>query len=438
MSNRSGLRAFYVIWAGQVVSAIGSRLSTFALSIWVLRSTGSVTQFAFTYLAMDLPVLLVSPLAGALADRRDRRRIMIACCAASALATFTLAALLAANRLHMWQVYGGVALISMCNGFHSPSFLASVPLLASQEQLPRVNGLVQTGNAIATIVGPLLAGVLVNCIDLAGVLGVDAASFLVALAGLAIARIPGAPRRAHPAEGSLAKAAAAGWRHVSGHRGLVELLCLEGMGNFVFSVAGVLITPLLLSFSNPAQVGLQFAIGGVGLLLGGLLVTAFGSPERKMPAILVLTFVCGLFLALHGVAASFALAAIAGFFMFLTFPVSAALNTSIWQTKVPPALHGRCFAMRQMLANALIPVGYCIAGPLAEHVFEPLLVPDGRLAGSLGSIIGTGPGRGTAFLFVVLGGVTMLSAVIARGRAGIRAVDAMPDCLAIAQTDRTH
>jgi len=429
MSRFAGLRDFLMIWAGQLVSAIGSRLSSFALGIWVLRSTGSTTQFALIYIAMDIPLLFVSPFAGALVDRWDRRRLMIACDSICAITSLVLAGLLATEHLAIWQVYIGVGLMSLCTAFHSPAFSASIPLLASAEQLPRVNGMVQTGNAAASIIGPLVAGALVSLISLHGVLAVDALTFLVAVGALLAAGIPGPPRTAHQMEASLLGEAAIGWRYVHERKGLLGLLLLDGFKGFVFAIASVLITPLLLTFADPAQVGLQYAVSGCGLLLGGLAVTTFGAPERRARGILWMTFICGIFLAMHGLRPSYLLVVGAGLVMFVTFPMGAVMNASLWQRKVPADLQGRCFAIQQVLANGATPLGFALAGILSEQVFEPLLIKDGVLAASIGQWIGVGPGRGIGLMFILLGVMLMVAAAIAASVSAIRRTDDLPDAV---------
>ena len=430
MNQLKGLRDFLVIWAGQMISTIGSRLSSFAMGIWVLRTTGSTTQFAMIYLAMDVPLILVAPFAGAMVDRWDRRRVMIVCDSLCGATTLALVALLASQHLAIWHIYVGVGVMSLCTAFHGPAFQASIPLLAGEAQLPRVNGMVQTGNAVASIVGPLLAGVMVSLISLHGVLAVDAATFALAAGALVLARIPQPPRAEQKEPESVLKEAAIGWRYIHERRGLLGLLVLDGLKGFVFSFAAVLITPLLLSFSDPALVGVQYAISGAGLLLGGLAMTAFGAPKKRVPGILALTFVCGLFLAIHGLRPSYLLVAGAGFIMFLTLPAGAVLNTTLWQTKVPPELQGRCFSLQQVLANAASPLGFGLAGLLSERVFEPLMNVGGPLAGSVGTVIGTGPGRGIGLMFIVLGLLMMAAAALAASVAAIWRVDELPDAVA--------
>ncbi|MBJ7310431.1 MFS transporter [Rugamonas sp. CCM 8940] len=435
VAKLAGLRNFLLIWFGQLVSGVGSRLSAFALGIWVLQSTGSTTRFALIFVAMAVPALLVSPLAGALVDRWDRRRVMLGCELLSAATMLTLAALLAFDQLALWHIYAGVGLSSLANAFLAPAYSASIPLLATREQLSRVNGLVQTGAAVAQVAGPLLAGVLVSSISLYGVLLVDAASFLTGAVALAFARVPRPPRAA-PAEGdSLWREAGEGWRYVRSRGGLLGLLSVFGINNFLFGIASIAITPLVLSFADPAMLGLQMGLGGAGLLLGGLAMTASGGPTRRIHGVLGCSLLAGLALALHGLAPSMLLLTAAGFVLFAMLPVISACNDSLWQSKVPAALQGRCFAIQRVLSESAMPVGYVLAGPLAERLFEPLLARDGALAGSIGTWIGTGAGRGIGLMFITLGLLMAAMALAAWCVPAVRRVEQLPDaCEGPAQT----
>jgi MFS family permease len=427
MSRLSGLRDFLLIWFGQLVSGVGSRLTSFALGIWVLQTTGSTTRFALIFVAMAVPALLISPIAGALVDRWDRRRTMIACEALSAVTMFVLVALFATETLQLWHVYIAVGVSALANAFLQPAYAASIPLLASPEQLTRVNGLVQTGFAIAQVGGPLLAGVLVSSISMQGVLIVDALTFLVGVAALLIARVPRPAPAVDEGEPDLWREAATGFRYVRERPGLLGLLTVFGLSNFLFGIASIAITPLILAFANVALLGVQMAIGGVGLLVGGIAMSTWGGPRRLIDGVLGFSLLAGLFLALHGLAPSFALVVVVGFAFFVTLPIINSANASLWQSKVPAHLQGRCFAIQRVLSEAAMPLGFCLAGPLAEHFFEPLLSPGGLLAGSVGTVIGVGPGRGIGLMFVVLGVLMML---IAGGAYAVRAIRRIEDELA--------
>lgn len=428
MSLSAGMRNFLLIWAGQMVSVVGSRLTSFALGIWVLQTTGSTTRFALIFVAMAIPVLLISPIAGALVDRWDRRRTMLVCDAVCGVIALTMAVLLASGHLALWHVYLGIGASSLANAFLQPAYAASIPLLTEREHLPRVNGLVQTSFAVGQIGGPLLAGVLVGTISIAGVLVIDALTFLAGVCSLALARVPRPARDEAGEEDNLWREAATGWRYVRDHGGLLGLLIVYGITNFLFGIASIAITPLVLSFADATQLGVQMAVGGSGLLAGGLMMATWGGPRRRIHGVLGFSLLAGLLLALHGVAPSFVLVTAAGFVFFLTLPVINASNASLWQSKVPAGLQGRCFAIQRVLSEAAMPLGYCLAGPLIDRVFEPLLAPGGALAGSVGALIGSGPGRGIGLLFIVLGLSMALVAVLANGVAAIRRVeDEMPD-----------
>lgn len=428
MSQTPGLRNFLLIWFGQLVSGVGSRLTAFALGVWVLQTTGSTTRFAMVFVAMAVPSLLISPIAGALVDRWDRRRTMIVCEAISAGTMLALAGLLASGHLAMWHVYCAVGITALSNAFLQPAYAASIPLLASPDQLTRVNGLVQTGFAIAQVGGPLLAGILVSSISLQGVLIVDALTFLTGLLALVWARIPRPRRTVDDGEQGLWHEAATGFAYVRERRGLFGLLVVFGLSNFMFGIASIAITPLILSLADPALLGMQMAIGGVGLLIGGLAMSTWGGPSRRVVGMLGFSMLAGVFLAAHGLRPSFALVVVAGFLFFLSVPIINASNATLWQSKVPADLQGRCFAIQRVLSESAMPVAFCLAGPLAEHVFEPLMAVDGPLAGSVGLLIGTGPGRGLGLMFIVLGLAMVAIAAVAWSVRSIRNVeDELPD-----------
>jgi len=431
LNHLAGLRDFLLIWAGQLISAVGSRLSSFALGIWVLRTTGSTTDFAMTFVAMTIPALLVSTISGVLVDRWDRRRTMIACDLLSAATMLMIAGLGASGHLTTWHIYLAVGAASLFDSFRAPAFAASIPLLAPKDQLPRINGMAQTGRAVAEMIGPLVAGVLVSRISLLGILILDALTFVVGLATLLVARIPRPVSAARKDRQGLLREAAIGWRYVHERPGLVGLLAIYGSNQLWFSIACVVIAPLLLSFAGPTRLGLQYAITGAGLLVGSIAMAAWGGPRKHIHGVLAFSSLAGICFAAHGLSTSFALVAIAGFLLFLMLPAISASINSLWQTKVPADLQGRCFAMQRVLLHAVTVIGYCLAGPLAQHVFEPLLARGGRLAGSVGAVIGVGPGRGFALMFITLGTLMTLGALAAYCVPAVRHIDELPDGLSL-------
>ncbi|MEJ2149218.1 MAG: MFS transporter, partial [Chloroflexota bacterium] len=178
----SGMRTFYVVWFGQLVSTFGSGLTAFAVGVWLFQQTGTVTPLALLLLFKTLPVIVLSPFAGALVDRWDRRHVMLLADGVAACTTILLALLFLAGRVGRWQLYGLVALAAAAETLQVPAFLASVSLLVPEAQYGRADGMAQVAQAVADILAPTLAGLLLVTIGVPGVLLIDFATFLVAVA----------------------------------------------------------------------------------------------------------------------------------------------------------------------------------------------------------------------------------------------------------------
>jgi len=161
-SPAAGMRTFLVVWAGQLVSVLGSGLTYFGVAIFVYVETESVTNLALIVLAGSLPAILVGPFAGTLVDRMERRVVMMAADSAAGLASLILALLWLSGRLEIWQIMVTSAVGSTANAFQQPAYLASLPLLVPKEHLNRANGLTQANEALSIVLTPLFAGVLIG------------------------------------------------------------------------------------------------------------------------------------------------------------------------------------------------------------------------------------------------------------------------------------
>lgn len=411
----SGLRSFLAIWSGQVVSALGSNLTGFAVGVWVYQQTGSATKYALIALVTTLPGMLLAPLAGALVDRWDRRWIMILSDLGAGCMTLILAALIWLGRLELWHIYLLLSLSSVFATLQWPAFTAATTLLVPREHLGRASGLTQTGNGIAEILAPALAGALVVTIGLDGVVLIDVVTFLVAVSTLLVVRVPRPPVSAEgsAARGHLLREAAAGWTYIRLRTGLLTLLILLAATNFSMGVMQVLVTPMVLAFSSAAVLGRVLSIAGLGMLAGSVLMSIWGGPRRRVAGILMLLLIQGLSLVVGGLRPSAVLIAAAGFVFLFAMPLLLGTSQALWQSKVPPDLQGRVFAMRRMVAWSTLPLAYLVAGPLADRVFEPLLAADGALARTLGPWIGVGEGRGIGLLYILLGILVVLTVAIA-------------------------
>jgi MFS family permease len=403
-----GMRSFLILWSGQSVSAIGSGLGGFALGVWVYKTTGSTTQFAMISFVMGLALIVVNPVGGALSDRRDRRQLMFLANLGAGAMSLLIAALLFSGRLRPWHVYPIVFVLGSCNALQVPALLSSIPLLVPREQLARASGMGQTARAVALIIGPLAAGVLLGRIGYGGVILIDCVTFFFAMATVLAVRIPNPPRSAAAERQSLLASLAFGWTYLRRLPGLFALVILFAATNFCLGMVQILLTPLILSFADAVALGTVDAVAAVGLLLGSIALTIWGEPRRRVAAVMSCFAAQAVILFLGGVKPSVPLIATAAFAFMFMLPFINGWTQVLLQSKVALDIQGRVFGVAGMIALASVPVASLVAGPLSDRVFEPMLRPGGALAGTVGRLIGVGPGRGIGFLFVLLGGLILV------------------------------
>ncbi|MGI2906694.1 MFS transporter [Tolypothrix sp. VBCCA 56010] len=407
------MRTFIIIWIGQLASLLGSGLTGFALSIWVYKNTNSVTQFALISLFTLLPGMIVSPLAGSLGDRRDRRKVIILSNCGAGLSILSIAVLYFIGHLEIWHIYAATAASSAFNALQWPAYNAVIPLLVPPQHLVRANAMFQLGLAVSQLISPVLGGFLLVTIQIEGVLILDGITFVFCLVMLLLVRLP-KPRTTTKAEGlksSMWHDALVGWDYITNRPGLFWLLILNCVYHFVEGIAIVLSTPLLLSFTSTAVLGTMLSIGGSGMLLGTALISTWGGGKRRIYSVLGFMLLGGLCMLLAGLRRDVLLCTVAIFFHFFSLPIVVSARQAIFQTKVALDVQARVFAFNRILIDLSLLLAYLSAGPLADQVFEPLLTINGPLAGSVGKIIGVGPGRGIGLLFILMGMVMMIATV---------------------------
>ncbi|ACU72356.1 major facilitator superfamily MFS_1 [Catenulispora acidiphila DSM 44928] len=403
----SGFRTFLILWSGQLLSLVGSALSGFALGVYVYQLTGSVTKIGLVYALSFLPLIAVSPMAGALVDRRGPRRALLESNIGCMLIMLVLAILLATHTFRWWHVYFVVSLTSVLTAMQMPAFEASVPALVAKKDLGRANGMRMFASAASGVLGPVVAGALLLAIKVQGVVLMDCLSFGFAIATLLVVRIPGARRDDQAAETSepstLTGDFKEGWRYVAARRGLLAMMGYLGAISFFIGVADVVITPLVLDFASARGLGAVMSIGAAGMLLTSLVMSVWGGPKRRVRGMYLFSLVMGGAIVLGSLRPNVALVALAAFLFLGAAPLIIAPSQSIVQTKVEPQLLGRVSALKNMITFTPQLVAYVLAGPLADDIFEPWVGRRHVGSSTFRTLVGDGTGRGIAFLLMVMG-----------------------------------
>jgi len=368
---------FFTIWTGQAVSLLGSMLVGFALVWWLTETTGSATVLATATLVGMLPGIFVGPFAGALVDRWNRRGIMLAADAVIALATAGLAYLFYIGAARIWHVYAIMFVRALLGGFHWPAMQASTSLMVPEKHLSRVAGLNQALHGAINIVSPPLGALLLGILPLQAVLAIDVVTAAFAIVPLFFVHIPQPERR--PAAAGAVEGKPSFWadfreglRYVGSWPGLLAVGVMATVINFLFNPAFSLM-PLLVTnhFGGEAiHLGWLESAWGIGVVLGGLILSVWGGFRRRIFTSLMGLIGMGVGTLVLGVTpgTAFWLAVGSLFLSGLMNPITNGPFFAIVQAKVAPEMQGRVFAVMQSAATAISPLSMIIAGPVADLV----------------------------------------------------------------------
>ena len=418
-----GMRGFVIVWFGQFISLLGSGMTGFAISFWLFAETGRATTLTWALFFFMAPSVLFSPLAGAIVDRTSRKTIMILSDLASGLVTIALLILFATGSIQVWHLYLGNLISGAFNSFQFPAYSAAVTLMLPKEQYGRASGLIGLAGSASNILAPAFAGAMLGWVGIEGIMLVDVVTFVVAIATLFVVYIPQPQaNNGGSTPNSLWQDSLFGFRYIWRRPSLLGMQLVFFASNLVAMVGIALMVPMILARTGNNELVLASvqSISAIGGVVGGLLMSAWGGPKRKVHGVLIGMILTGLLgQALMGVGQSLVIWATAAFANQLIIPVLNGSNQAIWQAKVSPEIQGRVFSVRRLIAQITAPIATIFIGPLADRIFEPAMAAETSLAQSLDWLISPGPGAGMALMLVVSG---LLAALVGLSGYAITAV----------------
>lgn len=417
-----GFRTFVIVWLTQSLSVVGSAMTGFVINIYlaqVLYPTPDqkpelAIAITFFNLGCALPVIFGAPLAGAWADRHDRKRTMIAADVANAVVCMLLIVLILENALQLWSLICIGIVGAVSGAFHFAAFDSSYAMLVPDRQLPRANGMMHTMWSLSGVVSPVLAATVLSLPAFARqgmipsawlaamtdatplAIGADAFTFAISALVLCVLHVPSPKRSDVGTSGKIETSIWADIRegalYIWNRRPMLWLLGTFTVANFVVAPAAV-ITPLLVKFNlapDWTARGLTFetalaligTMSGLGGLAGGVFMSLWGGLKRKRVYGVLVPMICGgLAEIVFGLSPFLYLSAVVGFISAATSPLLNAHSQTIWQTQTPRELQGRVFSVRRLIAQFTRPIGTAVAGWLAAP-FDP-----GHVLATLGSLL---------------------------------------------------
>lgn len=411
--NNKPFWKFLIVWIGQLISTIGCGLTAFSLGVFVYQKTHTATSFALITLFSFLPSILLRPLGGVFADRFDRRLMMVIGDVGSASGLVFILFMMMTGHIELWHIYLGVTLSSLFIAIQSPAYKASVTDLLSEEQFAKASGLIQLSSSSQYLISPVLAGILLSITDIKTVLIIDISTFLIAILAVLVIKKTLRPSPINPQKtSSLLHSLKEGWEAITTKPGVLPLIGIISIITFFVGFLQTLLGPMILAFSDAKTLGTLQSISATGMLVSSLYIGLFSKTEKMVNILVTGLGFGGLFFALMGLTTHIFFITSAGFLFFCALPF---INTSadvLIRKNIDNEKQGRAWGLIGVISQLGYIISYSLAGFLADQVFNPLFMPGGLLASTLGTILGTGQGRGIGFIFILSGSFVVLIAAI--------------------------
>nr|WP_154895072.1 MFS transporter [Paenibacillus xylanexedens] len=409
---QASFRKFLVVWAGQLVSMIGIGLTAFSLGVYAFEKTNTATSVALITLFTFLPNILLRPIGGVLADRFDRRTMMIIGDLGSAAGLIFILAIMLTGDIQLWHIYVGVSFSSIFSALQSPAYKASATDLLDKEQFSKGSGLVQLAESSKFLFSPIIAGILLSITTIEVILTINIATFLIAILAVLVIRKSMKVERENKEETNWLTDIKEGWREVVTNKGVLLLVVIISLVTFYLGFLETLIGPMLLSFTDAKTLGTFQSVSAIGMLISSLCIGVFTMTKKYASVLVMGLIMCGLSFSLLGISTNIYFIIFAGFLFLSSLPFVNMSADVLVRNNIANEKQGRVWGIIGILSQLGFIIAYSLAGFLADHVFNPLMMEGGVLASSVGQIIGIGPGRGIALLFIIAGLFVILLAIV--------------------------
>lgn len=410
--SENAFSKFLLLWSGEFISTIGSGLTSFGLGVYVFQQTGKASAMALVTLLAFMPSLLLSAPAGVLADRYDRRLLMVLGDSLSAVGLVFILVCMLRGEAELWQICIGVTISSVFSSLLDPAYKATVTDLLTEEQYTKASGLVQIASSSKYLISPIIAGFLLTVSDIKLLLIIDICTFFITVASTLVVRRGLASKKSEEGTKSFIREFKSGWGAVSQNRGVLVLVIMTSVMTFFLGFIEMLSAPMILVFADSSAVGTAETISASGMLVTSVIIGIL-SIKKNYVKILTISWLCaGIFMVGFGLREDMILICVSGFLFFAMLPFANTCLDFLIRTNIDNSVQGRAWGLIGVISQLGFVAAYAFSGVLSDYVFSPLLLDGGALADSVGTIIGTGSGRGTGFLIIIAGALLCVTSII--------------------------
>lgn len=410
------MKNFYKLWLGELISNIGSGMTAFALSVYVYEKTGSVSYVSLITLLSFMPSIILSPIGGLLADRYDRRLLMIIGDLFSGLGLIYILWSIQAGEKSIVPIFIGITFSSIFTSLLEPSYRATLTDILEEENYAKASGLIQVVGSAKYLISPVIAGIVLSVADIRVILLLDILTFITTCLMIFLVRKSMNSETQNYKKDSF-KGLLEGLFIIKENRGVYFLVIIMFFVCFFMGFIQILIRPMILALSNVKTAGMMESICAVGLLIGSLWIGIAGIKKNYSKILAVACFFCGIFMSMTGVNENLAIIGISTFLFFSTLPFMNSCADVLVRVSIPNKLQGRVWGLISLITQMGTVAAYIISGVMADYVFEPMFNKNGILVENIGKIIGTGKGRGIGFMLILSGmGMLIMAIVIWKNR----------------------
>ena len=402
-----GYRKFLLLWAGEFISSIGGGLTSFGLGIYVFNETGSAAGMSLVTLLGFLPTLLLSVPAGVLADRFDRRLLMMIGDGFSGLGILFILICMKSGGATLAQICIGVTVSAVFSSLLEPAYRSTITDILTKEEFSKANGLVSLAGSARYLFSPVIAGFLLTVSDISLLLIIDICTFFVTITATAIVR-KGVKTKHSGERQPFFASMKEGWQAVRGRKGVFLLIMVSSAITMFMGVLQILEKPMILSFADSKTLGISESVCACGMLAAALTLGIFGIKKGYAKVLRVSFFLAGLFMIGMSLIENIIPVCIFGFLFFAMLPIANNCMDYMARTNIPDELQGRAWGFIGFLSQLGYVVAYSVSGVAAD---------------GLGAFTGKGVGRGAAIMIFISGILLAVTALTLLGLPRIKELE---------------
>lgn len=386
-NHKSNFSKFMLLWSGEFISAIGSGLTSFGLSVYVFRQTGSAASMGLVTLLAFLPTLLFSVPAGVLADKYDRRLLMMIGDGFSALGIVYILTCMLQGEAKLYQICVGVFVSAVFSSLLEPSYRATVTDLFTKEEYSKASGLVSIAGSARYLISPVLAGILLAVSDIRLLFVIDISTFILTVISTAVVRKGIATKETENQSGFF-QSLTEGWRAIADRRGVLLLILVSSVMTCFMGAIQILSEPLILDFADSTTLGIAQTVCASGMLVSGLFLGMRGIKKGYVKVLAISLFLTGITMIGFGIRENIYIICLFGFLFFATLPFANNCLDYLVRTNIPDELQGRAWGVIGFLSQIGYVVAYGLAGVAADGIASKLQIGVGR--GAAGVVMTAG------------------------------------------------